>query len=399
MFKAPHITRRAQRTVYQGVGILGLLALILGLLVWNGPSVAAYGGGHGGGGQQGEVFASSDDFPQLMYPEGLTSWHEKIYVATYNFVNPADSRVLVFNANNGHLLRALGDSPGEELLRSPLLGLTIDADTGDLYAASNFAGQILRIHRPNSAHPDVSVYAQYPAGGGPESLAFNRQGTLIASDSNLGVVYKVPPGGGALSLLIGPPGSGAPISDNGLFNSPVTGLSPNGVTFAPDFRTLYVNNTYRDRIIAFDVNAQGQVTGHARIFAQMPNQDLETYPTGFEGVIQPHTHFGASATTPINGPDGLAMDCQGRIWAASVFGDNVSAFNPHTGAVVRTLGSSAATQHGLLNASTNMTFVGDTLFVTNLGLFTDGSNGNPLLPWTIVKFDAGVTGAGGNGNP
>jgi sugar lactone lactonase YvrE len=209
----------------------------------------------------------------------------------------------------------------------------------------------------------------------------------------------VPPGGGALSLLIGPPGSGAPISDNGLYNTPVAGLSPNGVTFAKDFRTLYVNNTFRDRIIAFDVNAQGNVTGNARIFAQRPNQDLETYPTGFEGVIEPNTHIGPSATTPINGPDGLAMDSLGRIWAASVFGDNVSVFNQNTGAVVRTLGSSAATQNGLLNASTNMTFVGEDLFVTNLGLFTDGSNGNPSLPWTIVKFDAGVTGAGGNGNP
>jgi hypothetical protein len=385
---------RVQRLIYQGIGTLGLLALILGLALGNGPTALAKGIP-----AQGEVFASSEEFPQLQFPEGITSWHDKVYVSTYNFVDPAASRVLVFNAHSGHLIRALGDRPGEELLRSPLLGLTIDQRTGDLYVASNFAGQILRIHRPWSGNPDVSVYAEYPPGGGPEFLAFNQFGTLYASDSNLGVVYTIPPGGGQLNLLIGPPGSGAPISDNGLFASPVAGLSPNGITFGLDFRTFYVNNTYYDRVVAFDVNALGQVTGNARIFAQLPNPDLETYPTGFEGIIEPNTQIGPSATTPLNGPDDLAVDSQGRLWVASVFGDNVSVFDTNTGAVVKTFGSSAATQGGLLNAPTGMTFVGDTVYVANLGLFTDGSNGNPLLPWTVVKFDAGVTGADGNGNP
>jgi outer membrane protein assembly factor BamB len=395
MFKQPVVSVRMRRRFGQGLGILGLLSLILGLTVWSGPQVEAQGSDS----SQGTVFASSTQVPQLQYPEGITSWHGKVYVSTYNFVNQEDSRVLVFNANSGHLIRALGDQPGEELLRSPMLGLTIDPRTGDLFACSNFTGQILRIHRPGSGNPEVSVYAQYPPGGGPEFLAFNQFGTLYASDSNLGVVYTIPPGGGQLNLLIGPPGSGAPISDNGLFDSPVAGLSPNGITFGLDFHTFYAANTYHDRLIAFDVNAQGEVTGNARVFAEMHNPDLETYPTGFEGILEPDTEIGPSATTPINGPDDLAVDSLGRIWAASVFGDNVSVFDPQTGAVVRTFGSSAATQGGLLNAPTGMTFVGQTVFVTNLGLFTDGSNGNPLLPWSVVQFDAGVTGAGGNGNP
>jgi sugar lactone lactonase YvrE len=383
---------RTRSIVYRSLLSLGLIAL-LGLVAWQRPALA----GHTA--PNGETFASSATIPQLQYPEGITSWNGKLYVSTYNFVSPEDSRVLVFNAHSGHLMRALGDRPGEELLRSPLLGLTIDPRTGDLYACSNFTGQILRIKRPHSGNPEVSVYAQYPPGGGPEFLAFNQFGTLFASDSNLGLLYTIPPGGGQLNLLIGPPGSGAPISDNGLLQSPVAGLSPNGLVFGLDFRTLYVANTYYDRLVAFDVNAQGQVTGNARVFAERPNPDLETYPTGFEAIILPNTQIGPSATTPLNGPDDLALDSLGRIWAASVFGDNVSVFNPQNGAVVKTLGSSAATQGGLLNAPTGMTFVGESVFVANLGLFTDGSNGNPLLPWTVTKFDAGVTGAGGNGNP
>ena len=37
------------------------------------------------------------------------------------------------------------------------------------------------------------------------------------------------------------------------------------------------------------------------------------------------------------------------------------------------------------------------VYTTNLGIFT-GLAGKPKLPFTVVKFDVGVTGAGGNGN-
>jgi hypothetical protein len=130
MFKQPVVSVRMRRRFGQGLGILGLLSLILGLTVWSGPQVEAQGSDS----SQGTVFASSTQVPQLQYPEGITSWHGKVYVSTYNFVNPEDSRVLVFNAHSGHLIRALGDQPGEELLRSPMLGLTIDPRTGDLFA-------------------------------------------------------------------------------------------------------------------------------------------------------------------------------------------------------------------------------------------------------------------------
>ena len=372
---------------------LAILCLLLGLS--QGPTVVTAAPPSP---TRGTVFATSQNIPALQYPEGITSWHNKIYVGTYDFVAPQNSRILVFNAQSGHLMRALGDRAGEELLRSPLLGLTINQNSGDLYAASNFTGQVLRIQNPQSNNPTVSVYAQFPAGGGPEFLVFAPNGTLLASDSNLGHIYSIPPGGGSVSLLIGPPGSGATISDNNLLQSPVVGLSPNGIAFSLDYRTFYANNTYYDRVVAFDSTAQGQITGNPRIFAQFTNHDLETFPTGFESIILPDTHIGASATTPLNGPDDLAVDSLGRLWVPSVFGDNVAVLDPHSGAVVKTVGTSAATQGGLLNAPTGLTFVGTQAFVANLGLFTDGTNGNPLLPWTIVQFDAGVTGAGGNGN-
>ncbi len=180
----------------------------------------------------GSTFASSDSIPLLQFPEGITSWDNRIYVATFNVISPSDSRIFVFNATTGKLLNTLGGQPGQGLISAgALLGLTINRQTGDLYVAANITGNILKVQNPESNNPQVSVYATYPTGGGPEDLVFGKDGTLFASDSNLGMVYSIPPGGGSITKVIGPPGSGAQVSDNGLFASPVQGLSPNGIVF------------------------------------------------------------------------------------------------------------------------------------------------------------------------
>lgn len=345
----------------------------------------------------GSTFASSDSIPLLQFPEGITSWDNRIYVATFNVNSPSDSRIFVFNAATGKLLNTLGGQPGQELISAgALLGLTIDRNTGDLYVAANFTGNILKVHNPESNNPQVSVYATYPAGGGPEDLVFGRDGTLFASDSNLGMVYSIPPGGGSITKVIGPAGSGAQVSDNGLFASPVQGLSPNGIVFSQNWRTLYVANTWSDSVLAFDVDSSGHVTGNGRVFAQNPNPDLEEYPTGFDGLVQPNTKIGPSASTPLNGPDGLALDSTGHIWVASILGDNLTVLDSH-GNIVTTFGTSAVTAHGLLNNPAGMTFVGTTVYCSNLGIFT-GLAGTPNLPFRIVSFEVGVSGAGGNGN-
>ncbi len=338
----------------------------------------------------GAIFASSNTIPLLQFPEGITSWQNKIYVSTYNVNAPSSSRIFVFDASNGKLKRTIGGQPGQELVSANvLLGLTIDHNTGDLYVGANGAGQILRIQKPDSDKPTISVYATYPNGGGPEDLVFFKDGTLFASDSNLGAVYSIPPGGGKVNTVIAP--------GNPLLAAPVAGLNPNGIIFSQDWHTLYVANTYSDNVIKFGVNDAGKLTDNGSIFAQNINHDLEEYPTGFDALKLPDTKIGPSASTPLNGPDGLALDSQGRIWAASNLGDNLTVLDPNTGKVVATFGTSAVTQGGLLNQPAGMTFVGNTVYCSNLGIFT-GLAGSPNLPFTIVSFDAGVSGAGGNGN-
>ncbi len=275
----------------------------------------------------GTVFASSSTVPLLQFPEGLTSWKGKVYVATYNVNLGASNHILVFDAGTGNLLNTLGDLPGQQ---------------------------------------------------------------------DLGLVYRIPQGGGDPTLVIGPAGSGAPVSDNGLLQSPVAGISPNGMTFSANYRTLYIANTWADSIVAFDVNSQGQVTGNARIFAQNKNDDLEEYPTGFTGLLQSDTQIGAAASTWLNGPDGLALDNQGDVWVASDLGDNLTELDS-TGHLIATYGTSAVTASGLLNQPASLTFVGSSLYATNMSIFT-GLAGQPILPFGVVSFNVGVSGAGGNGN-
>jgi sugar lactone lactonase YvrE len=140
------------------------------------------------------------------------------------------------------------------------------------------------------------------------------------------------------------------------------------------------------------------VVGNGRVFTELRNPDLHWYPINFEALIEPDTIIGPSAAAPLNGPDGLALDRQGNIWASAALGDDLVVIDSKTGSVIRTVGSSAATQSGLLNTPASITFVGSSVYVTNLGFFSNGQQGNPALPWTVVRLDAGVTGAGGNGN-
>lgn len=339
------------------------------------------------------VIASSTQISNLVLPEGITSFEDHLYVGTYNVFTPGASRVFVLNTD-GQLINEIG---GELVASGALLGLTINKRTGDLFVAANTNSQILRIQDPDRK-PKVTLYSQLPSGAGPEDLNFGPDGRLYSSDSNLGLVWSIPYGGGKPVLEIGPTGSGARHSDNGLFASPLQGLSPNGIVFSADWRHFFVANTYQDSIIVFDVDSSGRISSNGRLFAKFPNPDLEIYPSNFDGLDGPDTRIGFSASTPVNGPDGLALDTEGNIWVASILGDNLTVLDVKDGHVIRTLGSSAESSNGFLNMPAGMTFIGSRVYNSNLGLFADGTHGNPLLPFTVTSQNAFTTGFGANGN-
>jgi len=97
-------------------------------------------------------------------------------------------------------------------------------------------------------------------------------------------VYYVPPGGKSMRIAEGIE-------------------RPNGIQLSPDEKTLYVNNTNGDYVLAFDIKADGSVT-NKRNFAKYPNVTK-------------------AANGVVSGADGLAIDSQGRLYVVATGGVHV----------------------------------------------------------------------------
>ena len=79
---------------------------------------------------------------------------------------------------------------------------------------------------------------------------------------------------------------------------------PNGIQLSPDEKTLYVNDTAGEYVLAFDIKADGTV-GNRRNFAKYPT--VNKTPAGAFN----------------SGADGLAIDNDGRVYVASLGGVHV----------------------------------------------------------------------------
>ena len=134
--------------------------------------------------------------------------------------------------------------------------------------------------------------------GRPNDLTVNKQG---------GVYFTVPaaiaqPGGAPPAtpfvpavFYIAPGGTAVKVAD---------GIElPNGILLSRDERTLYLNNTRGEYLLAFDVQPDGQLRNR-RNFAK------------YEGVTK--TDAGVAS-----GADGLAIDNDGRLYAATAAGVQV----------------------------------------------------------------------------
>jgi len=101
-------------------------------------------------------------------------------------------------------------------------------------------------------------------------------------------VYYLPPGGKSLRIAEG-----------------IT--RPNGIQLSPDEKTLYVNDTAGEYLLAFDIKPDGTV-GNRRNFAKYPT--VNKTPAGAFN----------------SGADGLAIDNEGRVYCVSIGGVHV--FSP-----------------------------------------------------------------------
>ena len=122
-------------------------------------------------------------------------------------------------------------------------------------------------------------------------LALDKRGGVYFTDTP-GGVYYLPPGGSLARIIDDIP-------------------NPNGVVLSPDEKTLYVHNKDGAFMLAFDVAADGTISNR-RNFARYKSVRIP-------GHADP-------SLAEDNGADGMAVDSEGRVYAATNVG--VEVFSP-----------------------------------------------------------------------
>jgi len=153
------------------------------------------------------------------------------------------------------------------------------------------------IYPPAAKRSLVSNFDGKPFGRAND-LTVDRKGGVYFSDS--ANAAPMPPGGVPLpaALYYLPPSATRPIQL-------LTDVAfPNGLVLSVDEKTLYLNNTNGEYMLAFDVQGDGSLTNR-RNFAK------------YAGVTP------NAAGVPVSGADGLTIDNQGRLYAACADGVEV----------------------------------------------------------------------------
>ena len=170
-------------------------------------------------------------------------------------------------------------------------GLTYDADL-NLIVCEHATSSVVR-ERPDGRREVLASHFEGQELNSPNDVCVHSSGAIYFSDPwygrmpvygverprQLGFqgVYRVSAGGGPPQLLV----------DRDRFDQ------PNGLCFSPDEKLLYVNDTVKCVIWAFEVKADGSLSS-GRMFASGIRSELEA------GV-----------------PDGMKCDAQGNIWVTA----------------------------------------------------------------------------------
>ncbi len=135
--------------------------------------------------------------------------------------------------------------------------------------ASHYQGQELNSPNDVCVHSDGSIYFSDPWYGRMPVYGVERPRILGFQG-----VYRVPPGGGPVQLVV----------ERDVFDQ------PNGLCFSPDEKKLYINDTVQANIRVFDVQPDGSLT----------NRML------FAGGLKSEREPGV--------PDGMKCDASGNVW-------------------------------------------------------------------------------------
>jgi gluconolactonase len=208
--------------------------------------------------------------------------------------NP-DGKFLLFSDMPGDTRRRWEEASGVQDVLSPSNkgnGMTLDAD-GRLIVCEHSTSSLVRMD-PDGTDTNREVLASHYEGqelNSPNDVCVKSDGSIWFSDPWYGRmpvfgvererdlgwqgVFRLPPGGGDPQLVV----------DKNEFEQ------PNGLCFSPDESLLYINDTPKAWIKAYEVGSDGSLS-NGRMF--------------FEGIGTGEIEKGI--------PDGMKCDEQGNIW-------------------------------------------------------------------------------------
>ncbi len=160
--------------------------------------------------------------------------------------NPA-GQYLLFSDMPGDTRRRWDEQGGVREVSKPSNkgnGMTLDTQ-GRLIVCEHSTSSVVRMS-PNDVvvHSSGAIYFTDPTYGRVPGFGIER-----AQDLDFQGVYRIPPGGGELTLLVD------------------DFVQPNGLCFSPDESLLYINDTDHSHIRIFDVAGDGTIS-NSRVLAE-----------------------------------------------------------------------------------------------------------------------------------
>lgn len=181
-------------------------------------------------------------------------------------------------------------------------GLAFDAK-GRLISVQTTPGKaLIGVIYPKGQEATLSDNFDGKPYGRPNDLVVDKKGGVYFSEPGPNATPGQPPPTPALTPAVYylPAGGKSMRIADGI-------VRPNGIQLSPDEKTLYVNDTSGEYVLAFEIKPDGSV-GNRRNFAKYPT--VTTTPAGGFN----------------SGADGLAIDHDGRVYVVSLGGVHV--FSP-----------------------------------------------------------------------
>lgn len=343
--KGPHMNNGMLMRYQHLAGIMGLLVCML--LIFQLP-VYAWDR------STATTFATLP--PGSAHPEGITTDSKgNFYVTTWDYDHPGQLGHLIVFSPEGkfqHRVEIAGSS-------NRLCEIRFHPETGDLLVADYGGKQVLKVDPLTGASsvfisiPGEKIGPKAPrtAWATPNGMTFDKKGNIYVADSFQGTVWKTGPTGGAAMPWV---------KSDLLLSHGYPWLGANGLTFDRAETALFVANTGDDTIVRVPfVNGEA---GNPEIFM-----------------------------TGVNGPDGMFVDEEDRLWVVANQSDEIVVFDK-TGKVLAKLGDfdgldESGAPRGLLFPA-GMEKIGDSLYVLNLAV--DGRWFKGFPPNVIGQWAAQV---------